>query len=75
MNVMLIQCSMRLSALLDPPLAAQCCACRCWRRPNGAPHIVRALSIEVGIVIGSRLGGTSRAGIELHSPLAHVESP
>jgi hypothetical protein len=75
MNIMLIQSSMRLSALLDQPPAGQCCACRCWRRPNSAPHTARALLINAGVVIGNGLGGTSSAGIEFHAQLAHVESP
>ena len=75
MNSMLIQCSMRLPALLDQPPAGQHCACdRRWHR-DSARDTARTSFADANRVTGKGLGGMLTAGIELHARLARLESP
>jgi hypothetical protein len=75
MTIMLIQCSMRLPALLDQPPAGQCCACDRWRHGRRARDPARTSSIDADAVTGDRLDGTLTSGVELHVRLARLESP
>lgn len=75
MNSMLIQCSMRLPALLDQPPAEQRCVFdRCWHG-NGDRDTARTSFIDADSFTGNGLGGTLTTGIEQHTRLARIESP
>ena len=75
MNSMLIQCSMRLPALLDQPPAGQRCACdRRWHR-DSTRDTVRTSFIDADSVTGNGLGGALTTGIAPHVRLAQLESP
>ena len=75
MNIMLIQRSVRLPALLDQAPAGQRCARDCWRHRDRAPDTVRTSFIDADAVTGSWLGGTLTTGIEQYARLARLESP
>ena len=46
MNIMLIQCSLRLSVLLDQPPAGQNCACDRWRHCDRARDTAQTSFID-----------------------------
>jgi hypothetical protein len=75
MNIMLIQCSMRLPTLLDQPPAGQHCVCDRWRHRDRARDAARTSCIDADSVTGNGLGGTLTTGIEQYARPAWLESP
>jgi len=75
MNIMLIQCSMRLPVLLDQPPPGQNCACDRWRHRDRARDTARTSFIDADGVTDSWLGSTLTTGFEQYARPAWLESP
>ena len=75
MNIVLIQRSVRLPALLDQAPAGQRCARDCWRHRDRASDTVRTSFIDADGVTDSWFGGTLTTGFEQYARPAWLESP
>ena len=75
MNIMLVQCSMRLPAPLDQPPAGQRCACYRGRHRDRARDTARTSFIDAHVVTGDGLGGSVTTAVGIHARPARLESP
>ena len=68
MNIILMQCSMRLPVLLDQPLLGQNCVCARRRHRERVRDTARTSFVDADGVTDSWLGRTSTTGLQQYPP-------